>query len=155
MGLYRAHQRLLWWLRWERICLLCRKPRFNPWVRKISWRRKWQSNPVFLPGEFNGQRRLAGYSPYSPWGHKELDTTEWLFQTFSFYVVHLCMRLLNLHNNSIGRDSSSPDCLIEKLPDITKIVIEELIIEFGFLDLSVQELTPTLFRGTSTTFRLS
>ena len=65
------------------------------------------------------------------------------------------MRLLNLHNNSIGRDSSSPDCLIEKLPDITKIIIEELIIEFGFLDLSVQELTPTLFRGTSTTFRLS
>ena len=28
---------------------------------------------VFLPGEFNGERRLEGYSP---WGHKELDTTE-------------------------------------------------------------------------------
>ena len=33
----------------------------------------WQSTPVFLPGEFHGQRSLAGYSP---WGHKESDTTE-------------------------------------------------------------------------------
>ena len=39
----------------------------------IPWRRKWQSTPVFLPGEFNGQRSLEGYSP---WGHKESDTTE-------------------------------------------------------------------------------
>ena len=46
---------------------------FNPWVRKIPWRREWQSTPVFLPGESHGQRRLAGYSP---WGHEELDTTE-------------------------------------------------------------------------------
>ena len=34
---------------------------------------KWQPTPVLLPGEFHGQRSLAGYSP---WGHKELDTTE-------------------------------------------------------------------------------
>ena len=37
------------------------------------WRRKWQPTPVFSPGEFHGQRSLAGYSP---WDHKELDTTE-------------------------------------------------------------------------------
>ena len=37
------------------------------------WRRKWQSTPVFLPGKSHGQRSLVGYSP---WGHKELDTTE-------------------------------------------------------------------------------
>ena len=36
---------------------------FNPWVRKISWRRKWQPTPVFLPGKSHGQRSLAGYSP--------------------------------------------------------------------------------------------
>ena len=35
---------------------------------------------VFLPGEFHGQRSLASYSP---WGHKELDTTEWLSLTQS------------------------------------------------------------------------
>ena len=39
------------------------------------WRRECLPTPVFLPGEFYGQRSLAGYSL---WGHKELDTTEWL-----------------------------------------------------------------------------
>ena len=47
--------------------------RFDPWVRKIPWRRAWQPTPVFLPGESHGQRSLAGYSP---WGCKELDMTE-------------------------------------------------------------------------------
>ena len=71
------------------------------------------------------------------------------------YVVHLYIRPLNLHSNSIGRDSYPLDCLMEKLPDMTKIVTEELIIELSFLDLSVQDLTPTLFWGTSTIVRLS
>ena len=35
--------------------------------------RKWQPTPVYLPGEFCGQRSLVGYSP---WGCKELDRTE-------------------------------------------------------------------------------
>ena len=30
------HLRLPWWLRWQRICLPCRRPEFDPWVRKIS-----------------------------------------------------------------------------------------------------------------------
>ena len=46
---------------------------FDPWVGKIPWTREWQPTPIFLPGEFHRQRRLAGYSP---WGHKELDTSE-------------------------------------------------------------------------------
>ena len=41
--------------------------RFDPWGRKIPWRRKWQPTPVFLPGESCGQRSLVGYSS---WGHK-------------------------------------------------------------------------------------
>ena len=47
--------------------------RFDPWVRKIPWRRAQQPTPVLLPGESHGQRSLAGYSP---WGHTESDTTE-------------------------------------------------------------------------------
>ena len=50
-----------------------RRCRFDSWVGKIPWRRKWLSPPVFLPGEFHGQRSLEGYSP---WGCKELDMTE-------------------------------------------------------------------------------
>ena len=36
---------------------------FDPWVGKIPWRRAWQPNPVFLPGESHGERNLAGYDP--------------------------------------------------------------------------------------------
>ena len=60
-------------LRWQRICLKCKRPRFDLWVGKVLWRREWQSTPAFLPGESHGQRSPAGHSP---WGHKELDTTE-------------------------------------------------------------------------------
>ena len=49
----------------------------NSNLKKKKWqlkkKRKWQSTPVFLPGEFHGQRRLSGYGP---WGHKELEMTE-------------------------------------------------------------------------------
>ena len=62
-------------MRWFTICWQCRRPGFNPCVGKIPWRRKRQPTPVFLPGEFHGQRSLAGYRP---WGHKESDTTEQL-----------------------------------------------------------------------------
>ena len=34
--------------------LQCRRPRFDPWVRKIPWRREWQPTPVFLAEEFYG-----------------------------------------------------------------------------------------------------
>ena len=51
----------------------CKKRRFDPWVRKIPWRRKWQPTPVFLPRKSQGQRSLVGYSPYS---HKESHMTE-------------------------------------------------------------------------------
>ena len=47
-------------------CLQCRRWRFDPWVRKIPWRRQWQPTPVFLPGESHGQRSLADYSPWGP-----------------------------------------------------------------------------------------
>ena len=42
----------------------CKKPWFNPWVRKMSWGRKWQPAPIFLPGKFYGQRSLVGYGPW-------------------------------------------------------------------------------------------
>ena len=55
---------------------------FNPWVRKILWRREWQSTPIFLPGESQGQRGLVGISP---WDRKQLDTSE----VFDSYSVHM------------------------------------------------------------------
>ena len=54
----------------ERICPQCGRPGFDPWVGKIPWRRERLPTPLFRPGEVHGL--------YSPWGHKELETTEWL-----------------------------------------------------------------------------
>ena len=51
---------------------------FDPWVGKIPWRKKWQPNPVFMPGKSHGLRSLVGYSP---WGCKESITTERLHFT--------------------------------------------------------------------------
>ena len=51
---YSSNGRLPWWLRRLRTCLQCRRPGFDRWVRKISWRREWQPTPVFTPGEFHG-----------------------------------------------------------------------------------------------------
>ena len=73
---------LPWWLEWWRICLQYRRPGFDPWVRKIPWRREWQPIPVFLLGEFHGQRNLVSYNPQ---GGKELDTTDRL--TLSSFLI--------------------------------------------------------------------
>ena len=49
---------------WLTFRLPSRRSKFNPWVRKIPWRRKWQPAPVFLTGKSHGQRSLVGYSPW-------------------------------------------------------------------------------------------
>ena len=68
---------------WYRIHLWYRRLEFDPWVGKIHWRRKWQPTPVFLPAKSPAQRSLAGYSP---WGHKELDTSEWLILSLYLFT---------------------------------------------------------------------
>ena len=67
----------------SRVCLQCERPRFDPWVRKILWRRTWQPTPVFLLGKSHRWRRLAGYSP---WGCKVSDTTEWFLSFSSLFL---------------------------------------------------------------------
>ena len=80
--------------------------------REDSWRWEWQPTSVFLPRKFHGQRSLTGYSP---WGCKELDTTEQL--TLSFLITQA------EENNAMqtdGREGKSQevhakDTLMEKL----------------------------------------
>ena len=76
-----------------------------------QWRRKWQPTPVFLPGDFLGQRSLVSYSP---WGCKELDMTERLTHntqhTKQWYMISLLLgeacwlklpTLARLHSNHL------------------------------------------------------
>ena len=62
---------LSWWLSGKEFVCQCRGHGFNLWAGKISWRRKWQPTPVYLPDKSHGQRSLAG-----PWGLKASDTVE-------------------------------------------------------------------------------
>ena len=58
--LHKSNQRkgLPWWLSGkESSCNAGHKRyKFNPWIRKIPWKKAWQPTPVFLPGESYGQR---------------------------------------------------------------------------------------------------
>jgi len=44
-------------------CRRCKSRGFDPWVRKIPWKRARHPTPIFLPGESHGHRSLVGYSP--------------------------------------------------------------------------------------------
>ena len=63
---------LSWWLNVKETTCQWGRCRFNPWVSKIPWRRKWQPTPVFLPGKSHKQRCLVGYSPT---GRRDLEMT--------------------------------------------------------------------------------
>ena len=62
----------------ESTCNAGKRCGFDPWTRKIPWRRAWQPTPVFMPGESHGQRSLVGYGL---WGCKESDTNKQLTHT--------------------------------------------------------------------------
>ena len=62
-----------WWLSGRQSTCQSKQCGFDPWVRKILWRRKWQPTAVFLPGESHRQGSLVCYSP---WGREEFDMTE-------------------------------------------------------------------------------
>ena len=78
LSIARVFIRLPRWLSSKESACQCRKHRrygFDPWVRKVPWRRKWQPTPVLLFGESHRLRHLADCSPQH---HKESDKTEQL-----------------------------------------------------------------------------
>ena len=101
------HKGLPRWRSGEESACQCRRRercRFHPWVRKISWSRKLQPTPVFLPGKFRGQRSQVGNSP---WGRKESDTTEWLTVPPQISCLHRQSQWrLGLPHRNSGRHSS-------------------------------------------------
>ena len=79
---------LPWWLSGKESSWQCRRHGFDPWVRKIPWRRKWQPTPVFLSGEFHGQRSLVGYNQ---WSHKRVSHS-WEIKQQQFKVYTTLLR---------------------------------------------------------------
>ena len=77
------YQGLPLWLSWWRICLQCGRPGFDPWVRKIPWRKESLPTPVFWLGEFHGL--------YSPWvlrvGH------DWATVSHLYICAFVCIHV--------------------------------------------------------------
>ena len=78
------------------VCMCMYWSTLDSWVRKIPWRREWKCTPVFLPGESDGQRSLAGYSP---WGRKESDRTEQLTLPLSYIYKIIPSPLVAKHRS--------------------------------------------------------
>ena len=83
--IYHSVLGLPWWCRQWRTCLQCGRPRFDPWVGKIPWRRKWQPTPVFLPRESHGQRGAGWVTVHGLC--KESDTTKRLTRTHHSLLI--------------------------------------------------------------------
>ena len=99
---------LPWWLSCKESARQCRRRGLDPWLRKIRWRRKWQPTPVFLPGEFHGQRGLAGYSP---WGRKN-----WTHLATKQQQRVLLLLLLLLSRSSRVRLCATPETAAHQAP---------------------------------------
>ena len=98
----------------------------DPWVGKIPWRRKWKPTSVFLPGKSHGQRSLVGYSP---WGHKELDTTEWLhFQSHFLSGWWMLTKLIVIISNILIYIVEWLFCI----PEINVIWLSDFTFTFHF-----------------------
>ena len=69
-----------------KIPLQCRRCRFDPWIGKIPWTKKWKLILVFLPGKSHGQASLVGYTP---WGSKRSDMSDWAQHKAWVYTAHM------------------------------------------------------------------
>ena len=104
------------WLSGKESTCQCRRHRFNPWVGRIPWRRKWQLTPVFLPGKSHGQRNQASYNP---WCHEGLDMSEplsmhaWItnIYTNTWYICCCCCCVTSVVSNSVQPHRRQPTTL--------------------------------------------
>ena len=85
-------------------CGRCTRHGFNPWDRKIPWRRAQQRNPVFLPGESHGRRGLVGYSP---WGCRVRHDWRNSTHTHTHTHTHVCKIASGKHLWSTGISAQS------------------------------------------------
>ena len=126
------------------MCLQCRRPGFDPWVRKIPWKREWLPTPLFLPGEFHGQGSLVGYgfSSRHIWMWKLDHKESWVLKNWCFWITVLektlknpldCKEIkpINLKGNQpwifIGRTDAKAEAPILWWPDARTDSLEKTL----------------------------
>ena len=67
----------------DQMSMQCGRPGFDPWVRQIPWRRKWQPTPVLLPGKFHGEK-IHGIAKSRTWLNN--FTSDFDGQSFSIFI---------------------------------------------------------------------
>ena len=87
--------RLPWWLSSKESTCQCRRHGFDPWVRKIPWRRKWQPTLVFLPGKSHGQKETGGLQSM---GWKRVKTRLIDSTTATVHLLVYCFHRHHLNN---------------------------------------------------------
>ena len=101
LGGHTKQERLPWWLRQKRILLQCRILGFDLWVGKIPWRREWRPTPVFLPGEFHGQRSMGSQRVRHDWAnntHTQVVDSKWE-ERYPLPVVQSVKEVMNLYKS--------------------------------------------------------
>ena len=107
---YLSHEELPWWLSWWRTPVAVQTMHVTwvqflpPWVGKSPWRRKCQITPVCLPGKFQGQRNLVGYSPWD--SQLEFEGKMSLREILS--VLNLCLCPVVAHFRDEGTGALKP-----------------------------------------------
>ena len=110
-----------------KVCLQGRRPGFYPSVRKIPWKREWQSTPVFLPGEFQGQRSLMGHSPRGTKSQTQLSNFHFKLQTYMKQILKLkrivtCFELATpLAHPGLSTVPSRPPCSSPTQPGLVSL----------------------------------
>ena len=95
----------------KRICLQCRRPGFDPWVRKISWRRKWQPTPVFLPGKSHVDREAW-------WATIHEVTKTWLSNQTTLIHSHQLQEVGTFTIPMFKMRKLSPERWLSNLPNL-------------------------------------
>ena len=105
---------------WPRICLQCRRPRFDPWVGKSPWRRKWQLTPVFLVGNPVDREAWQGCSPRRLKSRTRLGdrTTSTLFTCRASSASHLCLLRTQSSHSRISGGVQVPRNVVRSLPGL-------------------------------------
>ena len=89
------------WLSGKEFACQCERCGFNPRVRKIPRRRKWQPTPVYLPGKSHGQRRLTGVGPLTVHGvAKELNMIQRLNNKHNLKIIESTLSLTPYHHTN-------------------------------------------------------
>ena len=92
-------------------CRRCKRCKFNPWLRRIPWSRKWRFTLVFLPGKFHGQRSLGGQQSMGSQrvGHNWVTehSHDDMYPPLSYHTEHIPLCICHKQINQIYKQNPS------------------------------------------------